>query len=1408
MDPLARKIVVNGAPSQYDRRRAALAPGYAPVDGRSFSDLLAFAGPFGSLVRFYDLEDRPDGNWSAFFLADPVMVLAAVQALDAGAMESGFTALERRVRAAKSFDAKFPLLRAAFEDVLGLAVRVDSWLRATQQGLADAVLQQLHDLLRAAVDSELRRALRGLKAYDEGAGLARALDRPIGLEYAGFLPLWELGGVSPDGSIYRGGSRAARVDGALPHVAALLHDFLDSLRDLVPFAAAALPPLLASGEEKPHLALYTAFARLFAHAQRQVNTFSERYGRFYSRDVLRGRERGPIPDRTYLTFTLAGDEDVADAAVPSGTLFVAGQDAAGEDILYASDRALRVTAAALAQVRMVRLLRGPLFEPIPVGGAAARPPRVLREVLSSTVDLDAAAGAGDDPPPGFATFGGAAPGLNGPQATRRATLGFAVASPYLLLSGGQRRLTLGVRFEAAHLAERLQALADATGLRPEDAFLGVLDGAFTLDLSTAEGWLRVEGYTATLPPRKAEAGAPAAPWWEFGLQVTLPPAAPPIAPLGADVAAAPDADPDQGANPAPGQPTLKAYLLQQPVTLSGPRGTVLVQPLSLLGDMDVGSVAIETDVTGLTNLALQNTDGAVDTSAPFAVFGAQPVVGSSLQIRHAELFAKTPRSLRIRIRWFNLPQDETGFKGYYRDYVIGPDGKKQPDLFDDTTFHGALGVVGHGTWTIEAPGECPSEPKQDVDVALFRTADAKGCCVAPTPDGKLCPATDLTEFRVCPRPLPPYYSPDQSAIQLTLSRPGYGFGNDLYTLNVLKAVVDELPDGGQCQQTCEQEWAIFNETAQCISKSLDACSDAPDDKYIACVREGVAQCSLDLLEATVTRFLACLWKCGLHMDASVRESLAARARASLQVEPGEGARALREVLSDARGLAGVDWTCWERCLFLCFKMVQGFLRIERCIFGPPASVRELVTCLADDVSWFEATYNEGLQACIEDCARVKKDVRYPNAPYLPQAESVQVDYAAACTLGADGAGAFFHLLPFGGFEARPLSVPPPPLLPRYADDGHLYLGLTSPLAAQTLTLLFRMAGAEEEGGGASLPPVAWSGLLGNDWQPIGPARVLSDTTRGLRGTGIVSLALPALATGTVLPAGAAWLRASAPACAGGFPATLQVLPHAVTATWRDPGSGAGEHLARPLPAHSITSSLDPLPDVGSIDQPAPSFGGRAPEDAQEFEVRLGERLRHKDRAVAGWDHERLVLERFPNVWKVQALAARDTRKGGVPGAVLVVVVPGEDAAEALDPTTPRAPAELLDAVRSYLEGRASGFARIQVVNPVYVHIQVDAEVVFTDDAARGGAARRLDEDLVRYLSPWFYDAARAARGGRYASEPEIAAFVQSRPYVEAVLRIGFHYSPEPDGLDSDWYFLTSAARHRINEPAPPLGRAR
>jgi hypothetical protein len=149
--------------------------------------------------------------------------------------------------------------------------------------------------------------------------------------------------------------------------------------------------------------------------------------------------------------------------------------------------------------------------------------------------------------------------------------------------------------------------------------------------------------------------------------------------------------------------------------------------------------------------------------------------------------------------------------------------------------------------------------------------------------------------------------------------------------------------------------------------------------------------------------------------------------------------------------------------------------------------------------------------------------------------------------------------------------------------------------------------------------------------------------------------------------------------------------------------------------------------------------------------------------------------------------------------VLVVVVAGPDGNESADLTVPRAPSALLGAVQGYLAERASPFAAIEVVNPVYVRVRVRAEVAFRAPGAggdAGGSVDRLNADLVAWLSPWSADAEWAADHD-CALEADVSRFIRSRPYVDTLLDLETSLDAMPEMLE--WYFLTSATRHDLRE---------
>ncbi len=1418
-------IIINDATSQYDRWLVALDAGYAKVYDKSFQELLNFAPSFARLVNFYNLQNQIEGDWVEFFLTDTVMIIASIEAINLSEIESRFNRLERLTRETQDYELKFKRLRETFEVILGLARLFDLLLKNIHLSTESETARLLRQFIVAEIDPSLNEQLRLLIAYDWGAGLPDALGQPIGLDYSGFSKYWNLSNICADGSIYKGRTNCRKINHALPYLDPIFYAFIYALSDLKRFAAPLLAATLRDNDHKPHIALYMAFVQLFKRAQHTINSISSRYAKFYYRDILRESYRAAIPDNVYLNFTLSAG--LTRTSVPIATLFSAGQDANGQDILYASDKSLSVTEAIIQHVRALRVIYGTLLSEDAASGIASplsplspvsplsplspvsplsplsppSDPVVIKRILASEIAVDEKSGVVNPKMQGdWATFGGSVVGTEGAEVTTTATLGFAIASPYLLLTGGARSVSLNIQyaeeFEDETLEPMLQELSAATGLSSEAILISVLQAAFTLYLSTEKGWFPLQSYTAKTPLAVGVYQP------SFSLSFELPPTAPAIiaydpTPSAAQAAAAAGGastagDPEVNAtNPAPSLPTLKAYLSQDALQLSGLLGTVEVHPVSLLSGMPVTEFRIDVDVDGLSPLTIANTDGPVDTKTPFLVFGGVPVVGSYLLISHKELFVKAVAEFDLAINWFNLPQTDDGFKGYYKDYVIGPDGKYDCNLFNNRVFHGGLSIQNPGMWDLSNCYDSPYSPPSDTDVLLFRTEPD---CIDTLPDGRLCAQTDFGEMPTFPCTPPLYYDPATSAIKLELTGPPYAFGNDLYAPNVLNSVMEALPDSKLCEDRCPAENQVLQDAAQCIA----TCE--------SCVTSGGQNCVYDCEQCLAALLLQSLEQClsearGLPVEDGLRKLI--EFLESVASPPQGMTKAfITERRSDLANMSAQSLpACLQRCLQRCLSIFDAMLCVLECSWSAEqngSSAGTLNECLESCRQMLLTAYNTNLQSCLEDCVSLKKEIKYPNAPYLPQATSLSVSYSSVCRIPTTGNEEqdelFFHLLPFGGYKQVDLDRGQPLLLPDFTYEASLYIGFAELVGPQVMTLLFQMASGGDPAQAA--PPVVWEYLSDNEWVKLPSSKILYDSTNGLQNTGLIALSLPEIAQAgnDVLSSDYQWLRASVSKQPELFPNTISIYPHAVLTTWQ--GSGAGEYLGKPLPAQTIKSSVQPLPAIATINQPMESFGGSPPETERTFKIRVGERLRHKERAILEWDYERLVLERFPTIWKVKALPARSAQTGDAPGNVLVVVVAGKDTLGIVDPTVPQATGDMLSQIHDYLKGYTSPFVQLHVVNPVYVRIQVTTTVQFRDEDDPGAFIDQLNQELVQYLSPWFYDVARATEGGRYVTEDDISEFIQTRPYVAAMLSLKLEYAPATKDLD--WYFLTSAKQHRIS----------
>ncbi len=492
------------------------------------------------------------------------------------------------------------------------------------------------------------------------------------------------------------------------------------------------------------------------------------------------------------------------------------------------------------------------------------------------------------------------------------------------------------------------------------------------------------------------------------------------------------------------------------------------------------------------------------------------------------------------------------------------------------------------------------------------------------------------------------------------------------------------------------------------------------------------------------------------------------------------------------------------------KAVNGFMRLRLPRdFGHAAFVGEntrALICLAGG-----AGYAPGSNVNTKEIAQGHTGPRDPYDPVLTRLE-------AAYETPRQVAETFALLPPFGLSDTTSGR-----LFPAFPFEAALLIGVKDLKPPARLTLLVQVS----DGSGDPLkqaPPLQFAYLDGDGWTAFEPQAV-DDKTRNFAASAVLGLNVPEGAdlAHRILPAGLHWFRISASTDADALNRLLSIDAQSARAVFADAGNDPA-WLETPLAAGSISKLVAPDPAIKKIVQPYNSFDGRPVESAPAFATRVSERLRHKDRAVAMFDYESLVLEAFPRLYRVKCLNTTELERNAqnhivadnelMPGAVTVVTVPWTHGQNTRNPLRPYTDQATLTAVDGFLRKRVSPFVRLEVQNPKFEEVQVDFQVRFKPEI--GDIAFYIDElnkALVSFLTPWSRaDGGEITFGGKLWKST-IIDFVEEQPQVDFVTTFRLYHKVEIDTPDDSWSpidvevveattarsILVSAARHMITE---------
>lgn len=742
--------------SQKGRYSKELEPAYIQIDEQTFIDKLVYAFGLSKLINHYGSDNQPDGDWSDF-LRDEAVILAAISFIKPAEFESEFKRYIHQSLIFKKSDKKLKYLKASFVEIFRVAKKIDTWY----QNLRDVEHFQQQEVrfrseIANIIDTKLAVGLARFKELCRAAADEQTLQMSFDFEFQGFGVSWEV----PKGTVsqvtLQGQSIPEWISTAADALQKIFQVFYEAVIYLKQKALKELNLSMAADNHYPEVALLLAFLKLFEAPQQKLNQLTFKYLDYYYRDILKQSERNALNDKVFLSFEL--DKKAQETLIPKGTKFIAGIQNLNKDVFYCCDDDIVVNKAKLS--KMVNLFIA--SRQLKMGGEQIQ--RINNIYKSEIPVINWSEKPDLSKRMAYPTFGEDQQGKGENDVNMSyAPVGLAVSSPVLLMAEGKRELCINIQLtsQAYHILEKkIKEIALELDCSYKEAVAKCFINSLLISVTSAKGWLLIKNNIITVDPEHNS----------IVIKFDIKASDPEIVPVSKSLH----------------QEEINSEFPLMKLQLNN---ASYFYPYSLLNEAEIEQIVIHAKVSGVKKLLLHNNMGAVNPTSPFYPFGPVPKVGSFLVVGNNEIFQKQLDNLKVHLEWFDLPQEQHGFKDYYSDYKT---------KVDNTSFEVALSVLEEGKWSPE------NEEEQQV-LKLFRTKDAQ---YNPEPTVKA-PLSSKTSFANIDMDLiaqAPNYSeiklkPDYNSmskrgfLKLELVSPLHAFGHDIYPSLVSEITLENSKSG-------------------------------------------------------------------------------------------------------------------------------------------------------------------------------------------------------------------------------------------------------------------------------------------------------------------------------------------------------------------------------------------------------------------------------------------------------------------------------------------------------------------------------------------------------------------------------------------------------------------------------------
>ncbi|HYJ37585.1 MAG TPA: hypothetical protein VEV87_03175, partial [Chitinophagaceae bacterium] len=775
--------------------------------------------------------------------------------------------------------------------------------------------------------------------------------------------------------------------------------------------------------------------------------------------------------------------------------------------------------------------------------------------------------------------------------------------------------------------------------------------------------------------------------------------------------------------------------------------------LSIVRDDDT---KIDVTVCGLKNFIVQNDENVLNVNDPIYPFGTRPtivdfnvvnpvdpplatpnLIGPNFYLGSKEIFFKNWRDLCINLNWKDKPSN---FNEYYKAYLKRDNYHDCSDPTDNTKsisglneceFEVNLALLEKGNWVPEPinrqlfnPGVCTSVCANPPFTKDFTHSFSVTHTNFSGNTEFANIESELTRFEVDSR---------QGFLRFNLRNQDFLHKDYAFVLGRQMIAMGKFPEKGV-------EGAVYYGTGNSVIVFKDT---------------GTQIVSLETDISDTRNFTATTNNIVIDIDESITE---ARAQGTLSITDAE--------FNDPNLVAGNDSLA---------NLIPAAVSSAQDAADSADAANTKVTLLKNNLNIFDSSGQLS-----EDLS-----VPIPNEPWTPIIKNMELDYTAtASTTDIE----LVHLYPYENtFKDEELELQPP-LFPTHCDEGVLFIGLKELVPGTNLNILFQLAEATAD---SETDPaeIFWYYLASNQWRPLRSGfEVLKDETNNLTTSGIIRFFIPGNITNdnTILPRNLHWIKGAAAENVIAVSETIGIHTQAMRATFNIAPANDQLRLDAPLDAKKLSKLQVPDANIKKVEQPYETFDGRVPEAEGYYYIRVSEWLRHKGRGIQKFDYERLVLDAFPQVFKVKCINHEFGLNANLyrldvnaaPGYVVIAVIPDLNKLKSGQSFEPKVPLSLLEKITEYLRKRTSPFARIRVMNPRYEKIDICLTVQLIKGKDKVYYKNQLEYDLRLFLAPWAVGNYDKLSFGQCVNRSDIVRFIEGRDYVDYIICLRLSFEEE------------------------------